>query len=42
MNRGRGRDRGHGHGARGGRGAGAVLRKPLLRARNPLWIWVQF
>jgi hypothetical protein len=32
MNRGRGRGRGHGRGARGGRGAGAVLRKPLPRA----------
>jgi hypothetical protein len=21
---------------------GAVMRKPLLRARNPMWIWLQF
>jgi hypothetical protein len=42
MNHGQGRGRGRARGARGGRGAGAVLRKPLPRAHNPMWIWLQF
>jgi lipid-binding SYLF domain-containing protein len=35
MNHGRGHGRGCGRGARGGRGAGAVMRKSLSRALQP-------
>jgi hypothetical protein len=40
MNRGQGR--GRSRGSHGGRGAGGGVEKPLLRAHNPMWIWLQF